>query len=70
MTGAASYKVRSREGATDTGDWSTPVAVSGTSKEFTDVAAGTWSYQVQACNAGGCGDWSAGKTVVVRTGRS
>ena len=65
VTGATHYAVQARR---DDGNWSAPGQVTARSKRFTGVAAGIWDYRVQACNAGGCGAWSASKTVVVGTG--
>jgi hypothetical protein len=39
--------------------------VAGTSKAFSGVMAGSWGYRVRACNAAGCGAYSAIHTVWV-----
>ena len=65
VTGATQYEVQAR---VDDGAWAASEQVTATSRRFTGVAAGIWDYQVQACNAGGCSDWSDTKTVVVGTG--
>jgi len=47
------------------GGWSTIQSSSATSKAISGKGNGSYGYRVQACNVGGCGPWSAGKTVAV-----
>lgn len=62
IAAADGYQLQERLG---TGTWSTIHDAAGTSKAFTGKAAGSWSYQVRACNAAGCGAYSAIATVQV-----
>ena len=61
VTGASDYTVRERQGS---GSW-TEYSVSATSETFSGRSSGSWSYQAQACNGGGCSDWSNTVTVTV-----
>ena len=64
VTGATTgYKIRERLGA---GSWEEYDEATPTSKLFSNRKRGDWEYQVQACNSGGCGDWSGGLTIEVR----
>ena len=65
VTGAAEYGIQARRNG---GSWASAGTVTGTSDDLTAVATGSWDYQVRACNAGGCGDWSASLTLTVSTG--
>jgi YD repeat-containing protein len=47
------------------GAWSTVQSSAATSLAVSGEGSGTYGYQVQACNAGGCGPWSATSSVVV-----
>jgi predicted phage tail protein len=47
------------------GGWSTIQSGAYTSANITGRGNGTYSYQVQACNAGGCGPWSNVATTTV-----
>jgi YD repeat-containing protein len=49
----------------DGGAWTTIATGTSLNKTITQTAAGTFHYQVHACNAGGCGAWSATATTVV-----
>ncbi|WP_043689969.1 RHS repeat protein [Luteimonas huabeiensis] len=62
VAAAATYQLQERQG---TGGWSTIHDAAATSKALSGKAAGTWSYQVRACNAAGCGGWSAVSSVNV-----
>ena len=62
VTGAATYTLQQRLNG---GAWSTVQASSATSESFSGKGNGSYGYQVQACNAGGCGPWSGIGTVVV-----
>lgn len=63
VSGATNYTLQEQVNG---GGWSTAYSGSGTSKAFSGMSAGaSYSYRVQACNAGGCGPWSATHTVVL-----
>jgi hypothetical protein len=62
VTGAATYTLQQRLNG---GAWSTVQASSATSESFIGKGNGSYGYQVQACNAGGCGPWSGIGTVAV-----
>jgi YD repeat-containing protein len=63
VSGAASYTLQEQANG---GSWSTAYSGSATSKAFSGKSHGaSYGYRVQACNAGGCGPWSATHTVVV-----
>jgi len=47
------------------GSWALIHSESGTSKAVSGKTTGTWGYQARACNAAGCGGWSAASSVVV-----
>ncbi len=49
----------------DGGAWTTIYTGTALNKSVTQTGAGTFHYQVHACNAGGCGNWSATGTVAV-----
>jgi RHS repeat-associated protein len=68
-TGATSYQVRRRPRNLDGsyGAWSTPEAITSSSRVYTDTQRGIFEYQAQACNVMGCSAWSAGKEVKVET---
>lgn len=53
---ASSYTLQER---LNSGGWTTVQANGSTSWAVTSKTDGTYGYQVQACNAGGCGPWSA-----------
>ena len=59
---ATGYRLQERLGS---GGWTTIHEGVDTSKAVTGKAAGNWGYQVQACNAAGCGAYSAEATVAV-----
>jgi YD repeat-containing protein len=61
VSGATNYTLQQ---SVNGGGWSTAYSGSGTNQSF-NLADGTYTYQIQACNAGGCGPWSAGQTIVV-----
>ncbi len=62
-TGASSYALQERVN----GAWSDVILspVTSTSKAFEKSASGAYGYRVKACNASGCGAWTAVKTVTV-----
>ena len=47
------------------GAWSTVQSSAATSLAISGEGSGTYAYQVQACDAGGCGPWSGTGTIVV-----
>ena len=49
----------------DSGGWSTVQSSGATSWNASGQATGTYAYQVQACNASGCGPWSSAGTTSV-----
>jgi YD repeat-containing protein len=59
---ATSYTLQHRLGA---GGWTTVYSGSGTSTTVAESTTGTYTYQVQACNAGGCSAWTASSAVAV-----
>jgi predicted phage tail protein len=59
---ATSYTLQERKGS---GRWSTIYNSSGRSKARSGRTDGSYGYRVRACNAGGCGAWSATHTVHV-----
>lgn len=62
VAGAVEYRLEERLGS---GAWQGVQAEGSTVRNVSGKATGTWSYRVQACNAGGCGPWSADKGIVV-----
>ncbi|WP_210412700.1 wall-associated protein [Luteimonas granuli] len=62
VAAATSYQLQERSG---TGSWSTVHDAAATSTSVSGKAAGSWGYQVRACNAAGCGVWSSIATVQV-----
>ncbi|MEW9573809.1 DUF6531 domain-containing protein [Rhodanobacter sp. Si-c] len=63
VSGATSYTLQKQ---TNGGGWSTVYSGGGTSTVPSGNAWGaTYGFKVQACNAGGCGPWSAVGTVVL-----
>jgi YD repeat-containing protein len=62
VSGATSYQLEER---LNSGSWSTIHNGTGTSKARTGRTTGTWGYRVRACNAGGCGSYSAIRSTVV-----
>ena len=61
VTGATSYTLQEQANG---GSWANAYSGSGRSKAFSK-GNGTFGYRVQACNAGGCGPWSASDSIVV-----
>ena len=59
---ATSYQLEERLGS---GAWSQVHNAAATSKAISGKTAGSWGYQVRACNAAGCGAYSAVGTVAV-----
>jgi YD repeat-containing protein len=59
---ATGYELQQR---TDGGAWSTVQDAAATSKAVSGLTAGTYEYQARACNAGGCGAYSAITSTVV-----
>ncbi|HEV2621832.1 MAG TPA: hypothetical protein VGU65_07070 [Frateuria sp.] len=49
----------------DSGGWSTVQSSGATGWAASGQATGTYAYQVQACNASGCGPWSSAGTISV-----
>ncbi|MEY2153047.1 hypothetical protein AB7849_19235 [Rhodanobacter sp. 115] len=45
--------------------WGTAYSGGGTSDAISGIGDGTYTYRVQACNAGGCGPWSGTGTIKV-----
>jgi YD repeat-containing protein len=62
VTGASTYTLQQQLNG---GAWSTIQATSSTSDSVSGEGNGSYGYQVQACNAGGCGSWSGVGTVSV-----
>lgn len=62
VSGATSYILQEQANG---GGWSTAYTGAATSKAFTGKTNGTYGYRLQACNAGGCGGWSAVASVSV-----
>ncbi|WP_266157345.1 hypothetical protein [Dyella silvatica] len=62
VSGAASYTLQEQVNG---GGWSTVQASNANSWSTSGRGNGTYGYQVQACNAGGCGPWSAASAVSV-----
>jgi YD repeat-containing protein len=62
ISGAASYNLQQR---INSGSWTTVQASAATSWSAAGEASGSYAYQVQACNAVGCGPWSATGTTTV-----
>lgn len=59
---ATSYTLQQRLG---TGSWGTVYAGTATSSTRTVTASGSYTYQVQACNTGGCSTYKASSAVAV-----
>ncbi len=62
VTGASSYTLQEQ---VNSGSWSTIQTSAATSKAISGKGGGSYGYRVQACNVGGCGPWSATKTLAV-----
>ena len=63
VSGATSYTLQEQANG---GGWSTTYSGSAASKAFSGKSHGaSYGYRVEACNAGGCGPWSATHTVVL-----
>ncbi|MGY3040972.1 hypothetical protein ACVWWQ_002603 [Rhodanobacter sp. TND4EL1] len=62
VSGTTSYTMQEQVNG---GGWATIQTGSATSKALAGKANGTYGYQVQACNAGGCGPWSAVGNITV-----
>jgi predicted phage tail protein len=60
---ATSYTLQ--ESSNGGSSWSTAYTGSGTSKALSGKGNGTYTYRVEACNAGGCGAWSATHAIKV-----
>ena len=60
---ATSYTLQ--ESSNGGSSWSTAYTGSGTSKALSGRGDGTYTYRVEACNAGGCGPWSATHAIAV-----
>lgn len=64
VSGASSYRLEERVGA---GAWAEIQNSTAVSKAFTGKADGSYGYRARACNAAGCGGYSATATVTVLT---
>jgi len=62
VSGATSYTLQEQVNG---GGWTTVQANGSTSWSTSGRGNGTYGYQVQACNAGGCGPWSGTSSVSV-----
>ncbi|MGB3747880.1 MAG: RHS repeat protein [Rhodanobacter sp.] len=62
VSSATSYTLQEQVNG---GGWGTVQSSSATSKAFSSKGNASYGYRAQACNAGGCGAWSAGGTIVV-----
>lgn len=62
VTAAATYQLQERVNG---GSWTSIHNASGTSKALTAKTNGAWGYRVRACNAAGCGGYSAVRTTQV-----
>jgi len=62
VSGATSYTLQQ---SSNGGSWSTAYTGSATSKALSGKGNGTYTYRVEACNAGGCGAWSATHAIKV-----
>ncbi|MGH8158506.1 MAG: hypothetical protein ACREPQ_10330 [Rhodanobacter sp.] len=62
VSGAASYNLQQR---INSGSWATVQSSAATGWSAGGEASGSYAYQVQACNAVGCGPWSATGTTTV-----
>jgi YD repeat-containing protein len=62
VSAAAEYQLQERQGS---GSWTSYPNSSALTRAISGKAAGSWSYQVRACNDAGCGGWSAIKGVNV-----
>lgn len=63
VSGATSYTLREQANG---GGWSTVYSGGSASTTLSGKASGSsYGYEVQACNAAGCGPWSATQTVVL-----
>ncbi|EIL97953.1 hypothetical protein RHOFW104T7_06615 [Rhodanobacter thiooxydans] len=62
VSGATSYTLQEQVNG---GGWATMQASGATSWNTSGKGSGTYGYQVQACNAGGCGPWSSTSSITV-----
>lgn len=62
VTYATRYELQERLG---TGAWTTVHNAPGASFTRSGATSGSWSYQVRACNAAGCGNWSITSVIEV-----
>jgi len=62
VSAATSYTLQER---INSGGWATIQTSSATSKAISGKVNGSYGYQVQACNIGGCGPWSSVGTTAV-----
>lgn len=62
VTGATSYTLQEQVNG---GGWTTIQNNGAISLAFSGKGNGTYGYQAQACNAGGCGPWSGAGTITV-----
>jgi len=62
VSGAASYNLQQR---INSGGWTTVQSAAATGWNASGEASGSYAYQVQACNAVGCGPWSITGTTTV-----
>lgn len=61
---ATSYTVQ--QSSNGGSSWSTVYSGSGTSQALSGLTDGTYTYRVEACNAGGCGPWSGAHAITVK----
>jgi hypothetical protein len=62
VSGASSYTLQEQLNG---GGWRTIQSSSATGKAISGQGNGSYGYRAQACNAGGCGPWSATGSVTV-----
>ncbi|MGS1119547.1 hypothetical protein [Rhodanobacter sp. UC4436_H3] len=62
VSGAASYSLRKQVNG---GSWAVVQNSAATSWSASGQGSGSYGYEVQACNAGGCSAWSAPRTTTV-----
>jgi len=62
VSGAASYSLRKQVNG---GSWAVVQTSAATSWSASGQGSGSYGYEIQACNAGGCSAWSAPRTITV-----
>jgi hypothetical protein len=63
VSGATSYTLQ--QSSNGGSSWSTTYSGSATSDALSGIGNGTYTYRVEACNAGGCGVWSTTHAITV-----